>query len=61
MCYDNDDVLLCVIVGIWEVVFIYVIVVVGVVYFIVCVCVGGNFSLCGCSREFRLENLKKEF
>lgn len=38
-------------VGSWEVVFIYVIIVVGVVYVIIVVCIQGNLSDCGCDKE----------
>ena len=60
--YDNnDDVILCGIAGTREAAFTYAIAAAGVVHSIARACVGGNLSLCGCSREPRPEDLKKEY
>ena len=59
--YNDDDVILCTIAGTREAAFTYAIAAAGVVHSIARACVGGNLSLCGCSREPRPENLKKEY
>lgn len=52
---------MCAIAGTREAAFTYAIAAAGVVHSIARACVGGNLSLCGCSREPRPENLKKEY
>ncbi|XP_020618921.1 protein Wnt-5a-like isoform X4 [Orbicella faveolata] len=47
--------------GTREAAFTYAIAAAGVVHSIARACVGGNLSLCGCSREPRPENLKKDY
>lgn len=54
-------VILCTIAGTREAAFTYAIASAGVVHSIARACVGGNLSMCGCSREGRPENLKKEY
>lgn len=52
---------MCAIAGTREAAFTYAIAAAGVVHSIARACVGGNLSLCGCSREPRPENLKKDY